>query len=301
MFDFLGKRKWFFLFSSLIIIPGIILMFVFGLRLGIDFTGGTRLEVKLPNAQLTTATVENVVREHGFQSVLVQLTEDNVAIIRTQAMTDPQKVEVVNALGKAFETEPQIMLFDSVGPTVGREIALRAVGAVAIAAIAIALYIIFAFRKVSNPVRYGLSAVAALIHDVLVVLSFAAITGRLFHWEVDALFVTAALTVVGFSVHDTIVNFDRIRENLLYDRRSDFEVIANRSVLQSLTRSINTQLTAVLALLAVVLFGGDTLRTFTMTMMVGLLSGTYSSICIAVPLLVVWEKNEWGSIFGKRK
>ncbi len=299
--NIIGKRYYFFAFSALIIIPGLIALFGFGLPLGIDFTGGSKLEVQISNATgLSTDAVSAVVEDQGFDSSVVQLSDDNLVIIRTKDMSDIQKTDIVNALGARFGGDAELLSFDSVGPTIGTEVARRALGVVAIAALGILGYTTFAFRGVENAFRYGVCAIFALIHDSLIVLSAAAILGRIFGWEVDALFLTALLTVIGFSVHDSIVVFDRVRENLDKHRRASYEMVVNHSVVQSLTRSINTQITTLLALFSIALFTGGTLRTFVITMMIGLVSGTYSSLCNAAPILVIWENKEWQTWFGKK-
>ncbi|MCS6909175.1 MAG: protein translocase subunit SecF, partial [Anaerolineales bacterium] len=192
--------------------------------------------------------------------------------------------------------------FDSVGPTIGQEVAARAALAVTVAALLVVVYVYFAFRGLAHSLRYGVCAIIAMIHDVAIVMSLAAIGGHFFGWQIDSLFLTAMLTVVGFSVQDKIVVFDRIRENSGIYRRLPFETLVNHSIVQTLQRSINTQLMTVqFLLLALALFGGITLREFAITLVVGLLSGTYSSIFIAAPVLVVWENREWLNWFRPRR
>jgi preprotein translocase subunit SecF len=192
-----------------------------------------------------------------------------------------------------------VQRFDSVGPAIGKEVAVRASGAVVLAAIGILLYITYAFRGVPHAIRYGTSAIIAMFHDVLVVLGVEAILGHFLGWEVDALFLTALLTVIGFSVHDTIVVFDRIRENSEIYRRIPYDALVNHSIVQTLDRSINTQLTVLFTLLSLALFGGLTIHHFVIILMVGVFSGTYSSIFNAAPILVVWENREWRTWFHR--
>lgn len=187
--------------------------------------------------------------------------------------------------------------FDTIGPTVGREIATRAVGAVALASVGIMLYIWYAFRGVKNAHRYGISAILAMLHDIAVVFGMQAILGHYLTWEVDTLFLTALLTVASFSVHDSIVVFDRIRENSRTHRRRPYAETVNTAINQTLARSINTQFTVFLTLLALALFGGATIRHFVVILIIGVLSGTYSSIFNAAPILVVWENKEWEDWF----
>ena len=195
-----------------------------------------------------------------------------------------------------------IQRFDSVGPSIGEQVTSRAAMAVGVASLLVVIFIAWSFRGVKNAFRYGISAIMAMLHDVAVIFSITALGGLLFGWEIDSLFLTALLTVIGFSMQDSIVVFDRIRENSSSLRRLDYEVLVNHSIVQTLQRSINTQLMTVeFLLLALALFGGITLRQFSTVLLVGLMSGTYSSIFIAAPVLVVWEKKEWRNWFGRNK
>jgi preprotein translocase subunit SecF len=195
-----------------------------------------------------------------------------------------------------------VLSFDTVGPTIGGEVTRRAALAVAVAAIIVTIYMTVAFRGVPNSLRYGLCAILAMIHDIAIVFSLTAIGSWLWGWEIDSLFLTALLTVIGFSVQDKVVVFDRVRENLGIYRRLPFETLVNHSIVQTLGRSLNTQLMTVeFMLLALALFGGITLREFALILLVGLASGTYSSIFIASSVLVVWEKKEWQSWFGRKQ
>ncbi len=301
--DILGKRYLYFAFSTLIILPGMIVLGLWGLPLAIDFTGGTLLEVAFdsgsapPPAQITTVFES----QFGISDVRVQTAGADTAIIRTSFMSDETRAQVVSGLEAAFEDTLTVRRFDSVGPTIGREVTARAALAVAVAAVAVVVYITLAFRGMPNAFRYGVCAIIAMFHDVAVVMSLAAIGGHYLGWQIDSLFLTALLTVIGFSVQDKIVVFDRIRENSNVHRRLPFEALANHSIVQTLQRSINTQLMTVqFLLLALALFGGITLREFAIVLLVGLFSGTYSSIFIAAPILVVWEKREWLTWFGRQ-
>ncbi|MDE3091724.1 MAG: protein translocase subunit SecF, partial [Chloroflexota bacterium] len=270
-------------------------------RLAIDFTGGTLIELKFNQPQtFQTDEVTAIFGQFGMNAndVHVQPSGNDTLIIRTKEIDNATKVQAEDALRKRYGdfTEQRA---DSVGPAIGAEITQRAGVAVAFAAMGILLYITWAFRRVPQPFRYGVAAIIAMIHDVLVVLGTASIFGLLFGWEVDSLFLTALLTVIGFSVHDTIVVFDRIRENLSRLRGVRFEDVVNHSILQTLDRSINTQLTVLFTLAALMLFGGITIRHFVLTLFIGILSGSYSSIFNASPILVVWENNEVGKFFDR--
>lgn len=208
--------------------------------------------------------------------------------------------EILDTMSKQLNDPAELVRYESVGPTIGREVTSRAGIAVGVAALAVILYITYAFRGVPHAVRYGICAIIAMIHDVLIVISIAVIGGHFFGWQIDSLFLTALLTVIGFSTQDKIVVFDRIRENNNIFRRLPFETLVNHSIIQTLQRSINTQLMTVeFMLLALALFGGVTLREFAVILLVGLFSGTYSSIFIAAPILVVWEKKEWRNWFKR--
>ncbi len=301
MFNVVSHRYWFFGFSLLLIVPGLISLLLFGLRVGIDFEGGTVWEVLIPNR--TTAPTTEEVRQVFAQSNIdanVQLSPPDaqqraIVTVRTPEVAEgsTEKEQVTTALQTAFPGA-ELTRFETVGATVSGESTRQAFLAVLAASVVILAYLTLSFRKAPHPVRFGVAAILAMIHDVLLVIGIASILGQLIGLEVDALFLTALLTVVSFSVHDTIVVFDRVRENLRFRRSSDrFEDVVNLSVVQTLSRSINTQLTSFLTLFALLLFGGPTIRDFVLIMLIGLVSGTYSSIFNAAQILVVWE-NGWG-------
>lgn len=300
MLDIVKRRYLYFGISLLVIIPGLLALLIWGLPLAIDFTGGSLLQLHFDTGNPPEeAQVLALYSEYGFDDSLIQATEDNAIIIRSKSMDENTRAEIVAAMEERFGVTTTVQRFDTVGPSVGQEVAARAAGAVGLAAIAIMLYITLAFRGVPHAFRYGVSAIIALIHDVGVVVGVEAIFGHFLGWEVDALFLTALLTVIGFSVHDSIVVFDRIRENTNVYRRLPYETVVNHSIVQTLARSINTQLTVMFTLLALALFGGVTIRHFVVTLMVGVFSGTYSSIFNAAPILVVWENREWRNWFRR--
>ena len=311
MFDIVGKRYWYFALSLAVIIPGLIFMGLHLAKTGeilplaIDFKGGTLLEVQFvqPLENVQPAEVKDfLVNELGLAGdTQVQRSGDRGLLIRTEAIDEAKKTEIQTRLAQRYgvEVDPTKQRFESVGPAVGAEVTQTALKAVLAASAGILLYIAFAFRQMPKPLRYGACAIIAMLHDVLVVTGTAAIFGYFLGWQVDVLFLTALLTVISFSVHDTIVVFDRIRENLTKYRGEPFETIVNRSIVQTLDRSINTQLTVMFTLLALALFGGATIRHFVATLLVGVFSGTYSSIFNASPLLVVWENGEIGQFFRR--
>ena len=299
--NILGKRYWYFALSLLIIIPGIILISMDGLPLSIDFTGGSILEVRFAGDTPSLTDVASTYASLGIEDAQVQTTGTGTLQVRSSFLDETASVEVQEALKNAFG-ELTVERFDSVGPSIGAQVAQRAALAVAIAALAVVFYITYTFRGLEHAFRYGVIAVIAMIHDVAIVMSVTAIGGRFWGWQVDALFLTAILTVIGFSVQDKIVVFDRIRENSNIYRKLPFETLANHSIIQTLQRSINTQLMTVeFMLLALALFGGTTLREFAVILLIGLFSGTYSSIFIAAPILVVWENKEWKTWFGRKE
>lgn len=299
--DIIGKRYWYFALSLLLIVPGMILLAVKGLPLAIDFTGGSMLEVSFESGKAPAAAdVVAMYADLGIKDVQVQTSGDNILIIRSPFLADELSAKVVPAMESTFNDKVTVRQYDSVGPTVGKEVAGRAAGAVALSAIIVVLFITYSFRGVEHAFRYGVCAIAALLHDILVAISLITVGAHYWGWQVDSLCLTALLTVIGFSTQDTIVVFDRIRENSRIYRKLPFEKLVNHSVVQTLQRSINTQLMTVeFMLLALVLFGGVTLRQFSLILLVGLLSGSYSSIFTAAPVLVVWEQKEWRTWFKR--
>ena len=301
MIDILSKRYLYFAFSLLVILPGLILLATNGLPLSIDFTGGSLLEVQFEGGQRPQpGEIVNLYETIGIDDAQVQTTDSGTFLIRSSFLDNEARDKVISAMKAETGSEVNVIRFDSVGPSIGAQVASRAALAVAAAALAVVVYITFAFSQVPNAFRYGVCAVIAMVHDVAVVFSVAGIGALLFDWQMDALFLTALLTVIGFSVQDKVVVFDRIRENTSIFRRLDYETLVNHSIVQTLQRSINTQLMTVeFLLLALALFGGVTLQEFAVILLVGLFSGTYSSIFIAAPILVLWEKREWKNWFRR--
>ncbi|MBE3068192.1 MAG: protein translocase subunit SecF [Chloroflexi bacterium] len=294
--------------SLLVIIPGIIALILWGLPLGIDFTGGSLLEVQFTSGQppiiadVAALYDEMSTSQINISNPVVQPVGADSLSIRSKEMNDALKSQIVAALKDRFGGGQDVVIlnFTQVSAVIGQEIAIRAAGAVALAAFAILLYITYAFRGVQHAFRYGTAAIIAMLHDVLVVVGMEAIFGHFLGWQADSLFLTALLTVIGFSVHDTIVVFDRIRENSNIYRRVGYETVVNHSIVQTLDRSINTQLTVMLTLLALVLFGGTSIRHFVIILIIGIFSGTYSSIFNAPPILTVWENKEWRNWFRRK-
>jgi preprotein translocase subunit SecF len=302
-------RYLYFAISLVVIIPGIIALALWKLPLGIDFTGGSLLEVQFASGKqptvsdITTLYAEMSTPNMDISDPVVQPLGTDSLSIRSKEMDDTLKSQVVAAMKERFGDGQDVIIlnFTQVSASVGAEVARAAAIAVGMAAIAILLYITYAFRKVEHAFRYGTAAIIAMLHDVLVVVGMEALLGHFLGWQADSLFLTALLTVIGFSVHDTIVVFDRIRENSTIYRRVGYETIVNHSVVQTLDRSINTQLTVMLTLLALALFGGESIRHFVVILLIGVFSGTYSSIFNASPILVVWENKEWRNWFRRKE
>jgi preprotein translocase subunit SecF len=306
--NIIKHRYLYFLISLLVIVPGIAALIAWGFPLAIDFTGGSLLEVGFNSAATmpTSEDIANLYKAQGVSDAQVQTSTNSTTnvqgfIIRSAQIDETKKDEIVSAMKSTYSADVVINRFDTVGPIVGAEVAKGAIYAVIAAALAIILYITYAFRGVEHAFRYGVSAIIAMLHDVAVVCGMEALLAHFMGWEVDSLFLTALLTVIGFSVHDTIVVFDRIRENSHIYRRVGFTQVVNHSTIQTLARSINTQLTVLLCLLALALFGGVTIRHFVVILLIGVFSGTYSSIFNASPVLVVWENREWKYWFKRDK
>ena len=302
MIDILSRRYTYFLISVLVILPGIIILALQGFPLSIDFTGGSLLEVQFESGKTPPpAQLVALYEDAGIDDAQVQTTESGTLLIRSQFLDNEQRDAILSTMRTETDSEVTVIRFDSVGPSIGSQVASRAALAVAVAAIGVVVFITYVFRNVPNAFRYGVCAIIAMAHDVAVVFSVAGIGALLLDWQIDALFLTALLTVIGFSVQDKVVVFDRIRENTTIFRRLDYEKLVNHSIVQTLQRSINTQLMTVeFLLLALALFGGITLQEFAVILLVGLFSGTYSSIFIAAPILVLWEKREWETWFGRK-
>lgn len=268
------------------------------LPLSIDYTGGTLWELRF-DEPVDPATVRELFEETGYPDTTAFLVEDDRTVqLKLKNIDGPAKEVLKKALADSAMGTPEERSFRSIGPSIGSEVSRAAVIAIAVAALLILIYIAIVFRGVPNPVRFGVCAVIALVHDVLIMVTFMLLMYLIFGWEVDALFLTAALTVIGFSVNDTIVVFDRIRENLRRYRTESFAAVANRSLIETAQRSVATQVTALFVLVAILVLGGATLQKFMAVLIVGLVSGTYSSMFNATPILVAWEE---GRLWPNRK
>lgn len=301
MFDIVQKRRWFFILSALVIVPGLLIMIYSTMttgapfRLSIDFLGGSIYELRFDTSGAGEDGIRQVFSAIGDDNVIIQQIGDSTDY-RWSVRAGFHDVNVTNdilaTLARMAPVNRDSFRVETVSATIGKEVTRSALAAVAVAALVITGFIVIAFRQVPNAVRYGLCAIAAMIHDILVVMGLMSLLGLLLGWEIDALFLTAVLTVVGFSVQDSIVVFDRIRENIPKHLGEPYETIVNRSIWETIHRSLATQLNAFFIMIAILLFGGETVKQFIAILFIGLLSGTYSSIFTAVPLLVAWEKSE---------
>jgi preprotein translocase subunit SecF len=289
--NIVGKRKIWFVISIILILPGTIALILWGLKPGIDFTGGQEIEVA---GEVSQSELSDIISKTGVKEITVTTSGSDrlVARFSDKEVENPENVRqnIKTLLAEKNLTETA---YSSVGPSVSRDITRNALFGVGLASIAILLYIAFAFRNTPPPVSpwsFGATAIIALLHDALFLLGIFAILGHFFGVQVDALFVTAILTVIGFSVHDTIVVYDRIRENLR-KLNKPFEEVVNISINETLARSLNTSVTVVLVLSAFYMFGGESIKYFVLALLIGIISGTYSSIFNASPLLVVY--NNW--------
>ena len=298
--NIVGKRYLYFAISLILIVPGLIGMAPWGLPLSIDFTGGSYIELqfeanKVPELQ----EIRDLYSEFDIADVEPRTSGNDQLIINTSMIDNTTNGQIIDEMSARFNSPITVLRFDSVGPSIGKEVGFRAAMAIAMASAGILIYIWYAFRGAPNSHRYGIAAIIAMLHDIALIFGMQSILSHFYGWEIDALFLTAVLSVASFSVHDSIVVFDRIRENSQKKRRKPFETIVNDSINQTLARSINTQFTIFLTLIALIIFGGSTLRHFIVILLIGILSGTYSSIFNASPILVVWENREWNQWFKR--
>lgn len=298
MINIVGNRLWFFIVSGLLVVVGIISLASFGLKTGIDFSAGSLLTVKFDQL-VTAADVEKELPGFGFNGTVETDARGDI-IIRTVELSTQQKSTLEQDLTAKFGNFTELE-FISLDPTVARKTAQSAVIATAVASVGILLYIAFAFRKASKPFHFGVCAVAALLIDVIVVLGVFSILGKLVNWEIDLVLVTGILTVIGYAVNDTIVVFDRIRENQKKYPGTDFGQVVNNSLMEVMTRELATGVGVLFVLVALLLFVGPTIKNLVVVLMVGIYFGTFTSIFVASPLLVVWEKHDWGSLSSKKQ
>jgi preprotein translocase subunit SecF len=291
MINTLKYYKFWFAVSGIILLFGVISLSVYHLKLGIDFKGGTQIQLQFNQAP-NVSQIQTAIASLNIGAVQLQTAENDNLIIETETLTTQQHAAVLAAVQKLGPTFSETQ-YNSIGPVIGKELETDAFWQLLFVSLGIIIYIGYAFRKVPKPVtsfRFGGAAIVALIHDLLFVLGIFSLLGHFWGVEIDSLFVTAMLTVLGFSVHDTIVVFDRIRENLRLYPGQSIDFVVNHSISQTLVRSLNTSLTVLFVLLSLLLFGGDTIKYFVFALFIGIIVGTYSSIFIACPVLVLWQK-----------
>jgi len=300
MIDFVGKNRWFFLASWILVIIGIISLIVSRvqldapLRLGIDFTGGTSVMLQFsPDTEVSLAQLRDEVIKLGYDEARIQDAGEGNFIMYTREITSDEANSLAANLGTEFDSEVDIVDYYLVSEAVAVRTAGNALIAVIVAAVAMMLYIVWAFRRMPRPFRWGTCAVVALAHDVFIIVGIFSLLGLLAEVAVDAMFITGILAVVGYSINNTVVIFDRIRENTARHISPDFSQTVNMSLVDTLTRCMNTALTTLFVLLALLLFGGATIQYFVLVLVLGVIIGTYSSICISSQLLVVWERRDW--------
>ncbi|MEE8618560.1 MAG: protein translocase subunit SecF [Dehalococcoidales bacterium] len=292
MFDITGKRFRFFLISGVVILVGVISLSSFGrLRAGIEFSSGSMMTVSFEQ-EVAHDELRQELAHLGYTDAIVQGTEGGNFYIRTDTLSDEEKAGLTDVLTAKFGSLEE-MAFSSVSPMVATETFWNTLWACLAAAVGVLLYVTWAFRRMPKPFHYGTCAIIALVHDVLVVLGIFSILGGILGWEVNLMFITGLLAVIGYSVNNTVVIFDRIRENLSRGLSSNFEVVVNNSLVETMGRSLNTSLTTLIVVLALFLFVGASIQNFAVVLLIGIVVGTYSSICVAPQLLLVWEKREW--------
>jgi len=287
MIDFIGKKTWYFVVAGVVLVACIIFLAVFGLKAGVEFSSGSVMTVGFEKL-VEKGDLENELNELGYTGAIIQEVGDDAFLVRLPRLTAAEKTTLQTDLTQTFETLV-VREFDDVSEMVASETTRNAGIAVAVATIGILLYIAWAFRRMPHPFHYGICAIVALVHDTLVALGIFALFGGIFGWEIDLKFVIGILAVIGYSVNNTVVVFDRIRENLLTDSRSSFATVVNNSLIETLTRSLNTSLTTLIVVLALMFFVGTVIQNFTAILLVGIIAGTYSSLFIAPSLLVLWR------------
>jgi preprotein translocase subunit SecF len=287
MMDWMRFKWLYFLLSALVLVPGIISLILFGLKPAIDFTGGSLLELKTEKP-LDVKETEALIAEKGFEVLSVQTSGENQILIRLQPIEKEQAEEIKTAIKEKFELEPEEIRFETVGPTLGKELIKKTIWAILLAAGFILGYVAWRFKNV----KFGVCAILAMFHDTFILLGSFSLLGHFLGVEIDTLFVTAMLTILSFSVHDTIVVYDRIRESQKLLPQVSFVNLINQAVTETLSRSVNNSMTIIFMLIALLLLGGTTIKWFVAALLIGTISGTYSSTFTAAPLLVVWDQIE---------
>lgn len=293
MINIVKYRKIYYFLSGAVIAASVFALAIWGLKLGIDFTGGSLMEIEYSSERASSDFIKENFKSVGIDDVITQPSGERGMILRFKDVDEKTHQEILSKLKGEKEDSFVEKSFASIGPTIGKEMKIKSVWAISLVLIIIVIYIAIAFRKVSFPLvswKYGIATLVALFHDVIIPLGVFAALGRFYNTEIDIAFIAAILTVLGYSVHDTIIVFDRVRENLMKFSRIDFEEIVNKSLNQTFLRSLNTSLTVILVLLAIYFFGGQSIHNFALVLIIGIAAGTYSSLFIASPILVSWLK-----------
>lgn len=298
MIDFVSKKNLFFIISAILIIPGIIILAIFGLKPGVDFSSGTALTVQF-DKNIELANLRQELTNIGFDNAIVQPAGEAEFFIRVKEITPEETKKLTTDLENGLSAKLTVMNLYSVSPIVAEGTVRNTAIAIVVCAIGILLYIAFAFRRMPKSFRWGTCAVVALIHDVLVVIAIFSILGWLANVEIDALFVTGVLAVVGISVNNTVVVFDRVRENMKRGISKDFASVVNIGLNESMGRSLNTGIATLFVIVALFLFGGVTIYNLVLALLIGIAVGIYSSLCIAGQLLVTWERGTTGKPIQK--
>ncbi|MFA5029475.1 MAG: protein translocase subunit SecF [Patescibacteria group bacterium] len=295
------NRKYYYFFSGLLFVASLVSLFLWGLRPGLDFTGGSLMELSFATSRPGSQEVSAALVPLNLGDLIVQQAGEKEIMLRFKAVDEATHQGILQTISDKFaaDSPEQIkeLQFESIGPVIGKELQQKAWWQIFLVSLGIIIYIAFAFRKVSKPLaswKYGVSAIIALLHDIVIVAGFFSVLGHFFNVEIDALFITALLTIMGFSVHDTIVVFDRTRENITRHHGGTFAEVVNDSVNQTIVRSVNTSLTVLLVLLSLYILGGATIKNFVLALLFGIAIGTYSSIFVASPVIVDWNN------FGKK-
>jgi preprotein translocase subunit SecF len=299
MLNIIGKRYWFFLISGVFILVSIISLATAGLKSSIEFSSGDALSVKF-QTPVDYAQFKQAIIKLGYPDAIVQSVGENEFLVRTQVLDDTQKAQIKGALTAQFGSLTESQFYE-VSPLVASETKRSAIIAVVVAMVGILLYVTWAFRRMPNAFRWGTCSIIALFHDALVTVGLFSIFGAILGWEINLMFITGILTVIGYSINNTIVVFDRIRENQIKGISADFEAIVNNSQVETMGRSMNTSITTLITSLALLLFVGASIQNFAVVLIFGIVVGTFDSIFVAPGLLVVWNKNEWGRFIPGRK
>ncbi len=297
--NIIGKRYWFFLISGILLLAGIVSLVAFGLEPSIEFSSGTIMTAGFEK-QVNQVDLNGELAALGYSNAQIQTTGEGNFLIRLPELSADNRTNLQAGLTDKFGAL-KVADFDSVSPLVAVETTRNATIAVVVASLGILLYLTWAFRKMPNPFRWGMSAIVALAHDILLVVGLFSLLGKFLGWQIDLMFVTGVLAVLGFSDNNIVVIYDRVRENMLMGKGSgDFETLVNNSVVETMARSLNTNIAALFPIVALLITVGASIQNLLVVLLVGIVVGTYDSVCVAPSLLVVWQKGEWGRFIGRK-